>query len=111
MARLRSHIGEAVNYKNPTTGGYDTGKVIDEAWPIEPDQFPARAPKNKGWPETAVVAQLIERSKDYTSVRVTYWVRPEDGDADSWRFGGQYSADQSLEDFRVLLQKLNAKNW
>jgi hypothetical protein len=61
MGKLTKHsFGYPVTYTNPTTGERVTGKIIDEAWAIEPEDFGPIAEPNNGWREGAFVAQLLE---------------------------------------------------
>lgn len=103
--------GRTVTFRHPDTGEKVVGKIIDEAWAIEPDEFEEYAPENYGWRQGAFVAQLVEWPEAGPRVRITYYLRPEGGGAETWYFGGQYSASMSLDEFRSLMRKLAAKNW
>ena len=111
MARLKRHPpGHQVTFKNPTTKEKTYGKIVDEVWAKEPEEFDEEAPDNGGWREGAFVAQLFEWPY-HRSVRITYYIRPEREGPDSWRFGGQYSSSMSLEEYRSLFRKLQKKKW
>lgn len=112
MARLRRHAeGHPVKFRKPGGGQQAAGQILDEVWAREPEEFAERAPANDGWREAAFVAQLIDWGGGYRSVRVTYYLRPEGGGPDGWYFGGQYAASMSMEEYRSLLNRLNAKAW
>lgn len=112
MSKLEKHrAGWQVKFTNPSTKQVDTGKIVEEVWAREPEDFEETAPANDGWRQAAFVAQLIEWGGGYRSVRITYYLRPERGRPDSWYFGGQYSPSMSVEDFHGLLKKLNERNW
>ena len=102
--------GHPVRFRNPTTGEPGVGRIIDEVWAVPPENFSRTAPKNHGWREAAFVAQLVEWYGT-RRVRITYYVRPEGGGLNSWRFAGQYSPFMSLKEFRSLLGGLNRKHW
>lgn len=110
---LRKHpVGYPVTFKNPTTKEPFVGLILDEVWAKEPGDFAPTAPtENAGWREGAHVAQLIEWPNGNRSVRITYYLRPEGGDSDSWYFAGQYSSSMPIEDFRSLFDKLEQKDW
>jgi len=113
MAKLTRHPpGHPVTFTNPTTGDPIQGRIVDEVWAVEPDDFGPLAPDtNDGWREAAFVAQLIEWPEAYRSVRFTYYLRPQGGGSGSWYFGGQYAASMSLEEYRSRLGKLQQKRW
>ena len=52
MARLSKHAaGYPVVFTNPTTGEPTHGKILDEVWATDPDNFAPTAPPNDGWRE------------------------------------------------------------
>ena len=112
MAELRRHPkGHPVRFKNPTTGEYTEGCcVLEEVWATAPESFKRSAGKNAGWRQPAFLAQLIDWYGT-RRVRVTYYVRPEGGGRNSWKFAGQYSPLMSLKEFRSLLKGLKNKRW
>lgn len=114
MAKLFRHpVGHQVALRNPTTGKESVGRILDEVWLQEPEEFTPIAPKNDGWREGAPVVQLIEFPSENNRryVRFTYYVRQEGQDAESWRFGGQHALFLPVEDYRMLLTKLQVKAW
>jgi hypothetical protein len=112
MAKLRKHEpGHPVRFTNPTTGQKVEGHIVDEVWPVSPEEFSETAPDSEGWREAAFVAQLVDWGADNRRVRFTYYVRSGGEGANSWRFAGQYAPSMSLDEFRVLLRKLSEKTW
>lgn len=112
MAKPTRHSpGHPVVFTNPTTHEPIQGRIVEEVWATEPEDFPPIAPPNDGWREGAFVAQLIEWPGSYQSVRITYYLRPEGGGPDTWHFGGQFAASMSLDEYRSLLGKLQQKRW
>ena len=101
----------SVTSSNPSTGEPVVGRIVDEVWAKEPNQFANLAPADEGWRESAFVAQLIEWPGGYRSVRITYYLRPEGSGENSWYFGGQYSSSMDLEQYRSLMAKLSEKHW
>ena len=55
MAKLTRHPpGHPVTFTNPTTGDPIQGRIVDEVWAVEPDDFGPLAPDtNDGWREAA----------------------------------------------------------
>jgi len=79
MASLRRHPkGYPVRFRNPTTGEYTEGEMLDEVWAKAPETFSRIAPKSYGWRQAAFVAQLVKWAGN-RRVRITYYVRPERG--------------------------------
>jgi hypothetical protein len=112
MAKLRRHSpGHPVNFRNPTTQVPVVGSIVDEVWIQEPDSFAAHASANGGWREAAFVAQLIQWPGNELRVRITYYLRPEHGGADSWYFGGQYAPSMGVEQLKTLIAKLIEAKW
>ena len=94
-----------------TTGTLVSGRVLDEVWAREPEDFSEIACPNGGRPEGAFVAQLIEWVSPWPpdvhrSVRITHWLRPEGGGPDTWYVGGVYPGSMSLDRYRALVDKL-----
>ena len=112
MGQLARHPkGYPVSFTNPTTGERTEGCCIDEeVWAIPPEKFPRVAGKSYGWRQAAFVAQLIDWYGT-RRVRFTYYVRPEGGGRNSWKFAGQYSPLMSLKEYRSLLRGLKKKCW
>jgi len=112
MAKLQKHpVGYPVTFTNPTTGEPVSGRILDEVWAREPQDFSETAPHDDGWRQGALLAQLIEWPGGYRSVRITYYLRPEGGGPDTWYFGGQYAPSMSLDDFHTIMTKLLQKAW
>ena len=115
MGKLIRHpVGHKVTFRKPGTGEIVIGKILDEVWLREPEEFLPVAPPSNGWREGAPVIQLIEwppSEGGVKEVRFTYYVREEGQDADSWHFGGQYALSLNVEDYRTIMEKLQAKAW
>ena len=112
MAKLIKHpAGWRVTFRHPDTKELVVGEIVDEVWAVDPEEFEEHAPENSGWRQAAFVAQLVEWPESGRRVRITYYVRPEGGGPHTWRFGGQYAASMSVEEFRSLVGKLAPKNW
>jgi len=104
MGPLRNQL--EVTFRNPTTGAFETGRVLDQIWATDPEEFSEIAPESGGWREVAHTAQLIEWPEGNKSVRITYWARQSGAGSNSWYFAGQYASSIDLPDFHKFLARL-----
>lgn len=113
MSELSSTIGRPVRFRRPGAVKSEEraeGRVIDEVWAKACQKFSRVGPQNHGWGQNAFLVQLIEWFGT-KRVRFTYYHRPSKGNPRSWRFGGQFAAMMSLEEFHSIFTGLNRKHW
>jgi hypothetical protein len=104
MGRLMEQ--QTVTFRNPTTGEPESGRVLDQIWAKDREEFCETAPESGGWREVAHTAQLIEWPDGNKSVRITYWARKSGGGPSDWYFAGQFASSIDLPDFHRFLARL-----
>jgi hypothetical protein len=87
------------------------GRIIDEAWVYEPEEFSEIPPdRGDGWLEAAFVAQLVVWGGGNLRIRFAYYTRRPGRGRKDWVFA-QFSPSMSLEECQILFQKIQQKGW
>ena len=112
MPKLKSHIGQKVQYGPPAStrrGANLVGEIVDEVWAIEAQRDPPEHDHDdlNCWGDYAFCSQLIQWQNGGYSIRLAYYHLPCKGPV--WKFASQTTVDTKPSIIKPLRERTLAK--